>query len=301
MDDELALHLAQRAVLLASDDADLAQLKSHDRKLLAAMDLHNYTAPMTHRRGADEALVEALETDSENALLILEARARLWPGELGRVQQLLLPKPGCVGAAWWLAAHYPSLPCPLGFPEDWPGQLWAAKALWRRDSSEFLPEPWQRWGQALDGTGPVGLATQNLWGASGAEFLEDWLAPLLAVADQDTAASLINWVAARVEDKVVIRLMGLSCQSRFLPWLASMRHNADLTEVALREVRWLTGTRQQRHVGLQCWGEPMSSDNWPVLFQSLPLGYRRRLWHWCGRRLEGASTSLQGGQWCAGS
>lgn len=300
MDDELAVHLAQRVVLLASDDASLGQLKAHDRKLLAAMERHAFASPIAQREGADAALLAGLETDFENALLIVEARARLWPGELGRVQQMLLASQGGRNAAWWLAAHYPALPCPTDFPGDGKGQVWASRALWRRNMADLLPAPWHAWTQALDGKIAVIAVAQALWLASGPATWQEWLAPLLTVADQDATAELVNWLATQTEDAIVIQVMGLSCQSRFLPWLASMRHNADLADMALREVRWLTGPQQQRHGGLQCWGEPLCADAWPMLFKSLPLGYRQRLWPWCDRNIEGAATSLQGGQWCAG-
>jgi len=301
MDDELTLYLTQRATLLESDDADLAQLKQHDRKLLAALDQGTLDSPLAQREGADEVLLQVLESDIPRNTLLLEARAKIWPGELSRVQQLMLSRGTHTGATWWLAAHYSWLLCPEGFPEEWQHQVWAAQALCRRGQVDLAPEPWRDWIQAMQGQVPVQEVASTLWEVSEGELWEQWLSPLLAVADPDTVSALINWLATRVDDQVLIQMMGRSCQSRFLPWLASIRHNDDLKEAALREVRWLTGGQKQRHQGYQCWGEPLCEEVWPQLFQRVPLGFRDRLWHWCAGAVQGAPTSLQGGQWCAGS
>lgn len=302
MDEELELYLAQRRALLQSDDADLASLKRHDRQLLAAMEEGRLCSPMTHRDGADDALLQALEGDFNTAVLILEARARLWLGELERVQALLIAQAGTHDqAAWWLAAHYPKLVCPGAFPVEGRSEFWATQALWRRGREMSVPEPWRGWIRGVSGKGELLPVVQVLWETADSGAWEPWLAPLLAAADQDDAAQAVNWLASRLDDRSLVRVMGLSCQSRFLPWLASMRHDSELAEAALREVRWLGGDCKQRHEGRQCWGEPLSLEIWPSLFRRLPLGFRDRLWHWCGGWTRGAASSLQGGSWCAGN
>ncbi len=301
MNQQLNLHLSQRATLLASDDATLAQLKSHDRKLLAAMELGRLDSPLAQKVLADDDLFQALDADFHGALLMLEARARLWPGELLRVQHRLVARAEDNSAAWWLAAHYSSLPCPYVFPDSWCAQVWAARALHTRGRASMLAEPWQSWALALDGEAALLPVVQSLWEVSDGEQWEPWLAPLQVVADQKQSAAVVNWLAARGDDKLVIQLMGLSCQSRFLPWLANMRHDEALAEAALRELRWLTGGHNRRHEGHQCWGEPLTPEAWAGLFRRLPLSFRGRLWHWCGQTVQGAATSLQGGEWCAGS
>ena len=300
MDEELNLYFLQRETLLASDVADVGQLKRHDRKLLAAMDEGAWVSPLLQRQGADQDLLQALAEDFDRAVLIIEARARLWPGELGRTQSLLLAE-DLISPAWWLSAHYPKLNCPSVFPDEWQDQVWAARALWRRDREMLLPEPWLGWVQVVAGEGNLLETAKVLWQASNSLDWEYWLAPMLTIASHDKAVALINWLASRVEDKAVVELMGLSCQSRFSPWLVSMRNNEQLKEAALREVRWLRGEQNKHHPGRQCWGEPLKPEIWPRLFQSMPLAYRSRLWHYCGASTEGAATSLQGGLWCAGS
>ncbi len=225
MENDLTMHLAQRQMLLTSDEADLAQLKRHDRELLAAMEQGLLTAPLTLEEVSDEVILEALAEDFEGTVLMLEARARLWPGELLRIQNCLIENVAG-GAAWWLAAHYPALPCPSGFPEQWIGQSWAARALRRRGQEDALPDPWRIWAKAMAGGGEVQSAAEALWALSEGKGWEPWLAPLIAVAD-NKAAMLINWLMARVDDPVIIKMMGLSGQSRFLPWLVSVQQNAD--------------------------------------------------------------------------
>ena len=301
MEDELALYLSQRAELITSDDADLGQLRKQDRKLLSAMDRGTLDSPLARREGANEALLQALEMDPEQNALWLEARDRIWPGELGRVQQLLIAQDGDRGAAWWLAAHYPDLPCPEDFPSAWFSQVWAARALYRRETVDRLPEPWTLWARAQSGELTAKEAAIGLWEAGEGTLWEHWLPRLLVVSDSDGASALINGLASYLTDEELIQLMGMSCQSRFLPWLASFRHDEQLKEVALREVRWLTGDQQKRQQHRQCWGEAVSEAPWQQLFQSLPLGFRGRLWHWCADAVEGAANSLQGGRWCGGS
>lgn len=301
MENDLTMHLAQRQLLLTSDEADLAQLKRHDRELLAAMEQGLLTAPLALEEVSDEAIFEALAEDFEGTVLMLEARARLWPGELLRIQNCLIGNEAGETAAWWLAAHYPALPCPSGFPEPWVSQSWAARALRRRGQEEALPEPWRIWAKAMAGEGEVQPAAEALWALSEGRDWEPWLAPLIAVADNKPAVMLINWLMARVDDQVIIKMMGLSGQSRFLPWLASMQQNAELANTATRELQWLTGGQESHYDGRQCWGREISEEIWPQLFRSVPLGFRGRLWHWCGDRVEGAANSLQGGRWCAGN
>ena len=301
MDDELALYLSQRAELISSDDADLGQLRKQDRRLLSAMDRGALESPLAQRDGADEALLETLEADPEQNALLLEARDRIWPGELARVQKQLIAQEGDRCAAWWLAAHYAHLPCPEGFPMAWFSQVWAARALYRRGKIEELPEPWSLWAGAQAGQVAVKETAIALWEAGDGMLWEHWLPRLLVASDSDDASALVNALSPHLTDGELIQLMGMSCQSRFLPWLASFRHDEDLKEVALREVRWLTGDQQKRHQGRQCWGEDVSEAPWQQLFQTLPLGFRGRLWHWCADAVEGAANSLQGGQWCTGN
>ena len=52
MEDELVLYLSQRAELITSDDADLAQLRKQDRRLLSAMDRGALDSPLAQRDGA---------------------------------------------------------------------------------------------------------------------------------------------------------------------------------------------------------------------------------------------------------
>ncbi|XOZ32431.1 hypothetical protein ACMDCT_09450 [Halomonadaceae bacterium KBTZ08] len=300
MEDELALYLGQRAELIASDYADLGHLRQHDRKLLAAMDRGALESPLVQREGADEALVATLETDPEQHALLLEARDHFWPGELARVQQLLLEREGGKAAAWWLAAHYASLPCPESFPSAWFSQVWAARALYWRNRADTLPEPWTAWARARsEGVSAVAVAVE-LWQAGEGALWEHWLPPLLVCCAPKGASSLVNALAPYMTDEEVIKLMGMSCQSRFVPWLTSLQHDEQLKETAHREVRWLTGDQEKRHREPQCWGEAIAQAPWQQLFHTLPLGFRGRLWHWCADAVEGAATSLQGGQWCAG-
>ncbi|WP_404365706.1 hypothetical protein [Marinobacter sp.] len=301
MNDDLKLHLAQRAILLASDDATLAQLRSHDRKLLAAMEQGLLDSPLAGKTLADEDLFRALDKDFAGTLLMLEARARLWPGELLRVQHRLVACTEDSSAAWWLAAHYPSLPCPYVFPERHDAQVWAARALQRRGRTSMLEEPWRSWVSALAGEAALLPVVQALWDLSQGQDWEPWLAPLMVIADQKQSAAVLNWLSIQGDDRLVIQLMGLSCQSRFLPWLANMRRDEALSETVMRELRWLTGGQTSRHEGHQCWGEPLSEESRAGLFQRLPLGFRGRLWHWFGDGVQGAANSLQGGEWCAGS
>lgn len=301
MNEQLNLHLLQRATLLASDDATLAQLKNHDRKLLAIMDQGKLDSPIAHKVLMDEDLFQALDADFDGSLLMLEARARLWPGELLRAQHRLVTWEEGNSVAWWLAAHYSSLPCPYVFPESWNAQVWAARALHKRGRASILAEPWHSWALALDGAAALLPVVQSLWERADGEKCESWLAPLMVVADQTQSAAVINWLASRGGDTLVIQLMGWSCQSRFLPWLASMRHDKVLAEPAIRELRWLTGGHNNRYADHQCWGEPLTPEVWAGLFRRLPLSFRGRVWHWCGQAVQGAATSLQGGEWCVGN
>lgn len=303
MDEELGLYFSQRTVLLTSDSTGLGQLKSHDRRLLTTMASGILQSSFAQKAGADNDLLEALDAELHTAILLVEARARLWPGELSRIQALLLEMNGAshCSAAWWLAAHYPGLSCPSAFPDHWQNQVWAAQALRRRDMDAVLPEPWLSWSEALREGRSILPAAQALWQAADDTDCRQWLAPLLVVADYDTSTRLINWLAPRTDELLLIKLMGISCQSRFLPWLADMQQNPDLRDAALREVRWLTGDQKLSHLGYQCWGEPLSATVWPRLFRSLPLGFRNRLWHWCWTSIEGAASSFQGGLWCAGN
>jgi hypothetical protein len=301
MDEQLRLYLAQRATLLTSDDAGLALLKRHDRSLLSSLANGGLAGPLGSREGANTALLEALDEDLHAATLVLEARARIWPGELGRVQSLLVGEPDKETAAWWLAAHYSALPFPESFPQAWSAQVLAAPALLRRESSERLPELWLDWARAIRGEQPVLPVIRALWQASQGLGWETWLAPLLAGADREGVVTTVNWLAGKADDETLVRMMGLSCHSHFLPWLASMRHDARLAKPALREILWLTGRQNQCLHDRQCWGEALSPGLWPVLFRQLPLGFRSRLWPLCGFSIQGATASLQGGQWCAGN
>ncbi|MAL97767.1 MAG: hypothetical protein CL583_04870 [Alteromonadaceae bacterium] len=303
MDEELALFLKQRDTLLASDEGDLVSLKRHDRKLVVAMAQCACASPLTQppSNSTDQALIEGLQAEFSNTVVILEARARVWLGELGRVQALLLPRPEASQAAWWLAAHYPALALPAVFPDLWKSQVWAAWALLRRDRCDLLPEPWLSWVEVLKGRADAKAVAQSLWQISSGNDWERWFAPLLTTNAEDNATNLVNWLAGRAEDSVVVRAMGLSCQSRFLPWLASMRHDPRHTEGVLREIRWLVGDQQARHEGQQCWGEPLTPVVLSKLFRTVPLSFRDRLWQWCRNSTEGAASSLQGGRWCAGS
>lgn len=304
MDVPLRRHLSQRALLLGSDEADLGLLKRHDRSLLVAMERSGQTSTLLQQAGAEQVLMAALKEDLIGAVVILEARARLWPGELRRIQALLLSAPDAAGAAWWLAAHYPALCCPTVFPKPWQDQFWAAQAMRRRGMAASLPEPWFGWAQVLGSSGGTGLAlalpvVKALWHASERDW-KPWLAPLLTITDQNAAVGLVNWLARHLEDRSVIEVMGLSCQSCFLPWLESVGEDPDLAEAARREVQWLTANNRQRHDGRQCWGAPMTPKHFYWLFQRLPLGFRGRLWPWCNDAIQGAANSLQGGAWCAG-
>lgn len=303
MDERLTLWLDQRATLLASDESDLASLKRHDRQLLGAMEQRVFKSPLTQQQGAgsDQACIEELLSDFGRRVVILEARARLWPGELGRIQGLLVVNTEAHYAAWWLAAHYPALEFPQVFPDGWQSQVWAACALLRRGRGDLLPDPWSSWAALFSGKGTALAVTRRLWAASDGQAWEQWLAPLMLMQGPDNAADLINWLAGHADDGEVIRAMGLSCQGRFLPWLASMRHDSKYTEAALREIRWLVGDQQQRHEGRQCWGEPLQHDVWGKLFRAVPLSFRDRLWHGCRPSTEGSAGSLQGGRWCAGN
>ncbi|MCH8500241.1 MAG: hypothetical protein LAT63_17370 [Marinobacter sp.] len=301
MDDTLDLYLAQRNTLLADDSATLAQLKAHDRQLLSALDQGQLMLPLAARQVSDEDLFAALDDDLDAALLLVEARARLWPGELMRIQHRLVARAEDSRAAWWLAAHYATLPCPFLFPEQWDAQLWAARALQRRNRESMLPEPWREWALVMGGQRPIQPVVEALWAEGDGQPWESWLAPLLTLVDGKEASALVNWLANHLDDTDLIRVMGLSCQGRFLPWLANMRHNESLADAALREVRWLTGGQSNRFDGQQVWGEHLSQDVCAQLFRRLPLGFRGRLWHWCGGAVQGAATSLQGGEWCLGS
>lgn len=300
MDDELKHFLNIRETLLTSDSASVDQLKAHDRQLLVGL-LHQTAGhPVLGSSGVEASeLAGYLAEDPGGWLCVIEARDRIWPGELARVQDHLLRDSERQGLAWWLAAHYRTLACPSEFPSEFTPQVWAARAFLRRGYAP--PGLWADWYAAIHGDSEPRAVATTLWAEGEGALWRQWLPPVLAAAHDTAITSLINTLAAQVTDETLIAMIGVSGHSRFLPWLASLRHDASLATPALREMRWLVGDREERHGGRQLWGRPLAEVDWQRLFRTLPLGFRDRLWPSCSGWIEGMPYSLQGGQWCAGN
>ncbi|PAU82156.1 hypothetical protein CK501_03120 [Halovibrio salipaludis] len=300
MEDELEHFLDVRDTLLASDSASPDQLKAHDRQLLGHLlkEVTESPALLSPDTRACE-LADLLAEQPERRLCVVEARDRVWPGELAQVQSSFIHERGQEAIAWWLAAHYRSLACPTDFPEPFTTQVWAARALIRR--GYVPPAPWGDWYAALNREGDPEAVALTFWEASGGALWREWLPPVLAATDDTRVALLVNALAPRVTDDVLVAMLGATWHSRFLPWLASFRHDESLADSALREVRWLVGDREERHRGRQLWGMALDGVDWKRLFRVLPLGFRGRLWPACGHRIEGTPVSLHGGHWCPGS
>lgn len=300
MEDELEHFLDIRDTLLVSDSASLDRLKAHDRQLLGHLlkDVTESPALLSPDTRACE-LADLLAEQPERRLCVVEARARVWPGELAAVQSSLIHELDHQAIAWWLAAHYRGLACPMDFPDPLTAQVWAARALIRR--GYVPPAPWRDWYAALNHEGDPESVALTLWEASDGALWREWLPPVLAATDDTRVAALINALAPKVSDAVLIAMLGATWHSRFLPWLASFRHDDSLADSALREVRWLVGDREERHPGRQLWGLALDGVDWWRLFRVLPLGFRERLWPACGHWIEGTPVSLHGGQWCPGN
>ncbi|MFO7786313.1 MAG: hypothetical protein R6W87_00875 [Halospina sp.] len=300
MEDELDHFLDVRDTLLASDSASPDQLKAHDRQLLGHLLKEGANSPALLSPDAPTSAVASLFADApERRLCVVEARNRVWPGELERVQSSLIHEQARGDIAWWLAAHYRSLECPTDFPEMFTSQVWAARALTRRGYAP--PAPWADWHAAINRETCPETAALALWEEGDGALWREWLPPMLGAVDDARVAALVNALASRVTDATLVAMLGATWHSRFLPWLASFRHDESLADPALREVRWLVGDREDRHRGRQLWGMPLEQVDWQRLFRVLPLGFRERLWSSCAHRIEGAPVSLHGGYWCPGS
>ncbi|MYL26039.1 MULTISPECIES: hypothetical protein [Halomonadaceae] len=300
MEDELEHFLGVRDTLLASDSASPDQLKAYDRQLFGTLAKQAAGASALLSSETDTSEVANLFSAEPGRLLcVLEARDRLWPGELERVHSSLIHEHDHGEIAWWLAAHYRHLACPTDFPETFTAQVWAARALTRR--GYIPPAPWTDWHAAIQQETCPRAVALTLWDTGDGDLWQEWLPPLLAATDDTRVAALINALAPEVTDAALIGILGATSHSRFLPWLASFRHDESLAEPALREVRWLVGDREERHRGRQLWGMPLEEVNWKRLFRVLPLGFRERLWPACSHRIEGTPVSLHGGRWCPGN
>ncbi len=300
MEDELEHFLDVRDTLLASDSASPDQLKAHDRQLPGHLLKEGANPPALLSPDTPvHELAELFAETPERLLCVLEARDRLWPGELEQVQSSLIHEHGHGEIAWWLAAHYRHLGCPTHFPETFTAQVWAARALSRR--GYIPPAPWSDWHAAIQQEACTETVALRLWETGDGALWQEWLPPILSATDDTRLAPLINALAPEVTDAVLIGILGATWHSRFLPWLASFRHDESLAEPALREVRWLVGDREERHRGRQLWGMPLGEVNWKRLFRVLPLGFRERLWPAYGHCVEGTPVSLHGGQWCPGN
>ncbi|KAA8982798.1 hypothetical protein, partial [Halospina sp. K52047b] len=110
MEDELEHFLDVRDTLLASDSASPDQLKAHDRQLLGHLLKEDPNSPalLSPETPAYE-LAGLLAEEPERQLCVVEARNRVWPGELESVQFSLVYEHNHGDIAWWLAAHYRSL------------------------------------------------------------------------------------------------------------------------------------------------------------------------------------------------
>ena len=300
MEDELEHFLEVRDTLIASDSATTDQLKAHDRQLLGHLLREGANSPALLSPDTPVYEMAGLLAEApERLLCVLEARDRLWPGELEQVQSSLIHEHHHGEVAWWLAAHYRNLACPTDFPEPFTAQVWAARALSLR--GYIPPAPWTDWHAAIQQETCPRAVALTLWETGDGDLWQEWLPPLLAATDDTRVAALINALAPEVTDAALIGILGATSHSRFLPWLASFRHDESLAEPALREVRWLVGDREERHRGRQLWGMPLEEVDWKRLFRVLPLGFRERLWPACGHRIEGTPVSLHGGQWCPGN
>lgn len=319
--DELA---GLRQALITSDDASLAQLRQVDRRILSRAEQGDPSCPVSRGLGGDS--LERLEVmPVKEATLWLEVAVLL---EGIRVRPALdaLTRSGPGRAlSWWLAAHYPGLTAPDDFPESPEQQVLAAKARWRRGQGASLPSPWREWAAVMDRRAePSRELVESLWDlispeteTTGLASWKDWFYPLMVDAHDEWQLWMVNWLLAEADTVTTVEAMGVTCARRFLSWLeaigAGTGHddNEVTARAAGRELRWLWGNREGRGpetspFGYQCWGQILPDGHglaplsWQSRFNSLPLGYRDRCWHWSGRHIHGAPWSLFGGQWCAG-
>lgn len=119
--------MAVRQALLGSDDASLAQLRQVDRRLVARAERGD-AAFSVARELSGESLAAAGEAACHGATLWLEIAIAL-DGIRARpvLDELAQSEPG-KALCWWLAANYPGLALPDGFPDTPELQVLAARA-----------------------------------------------------------------------------------------------------------------------------------------------------------------------------
>lgn len=317
--------MAVRQALLGSDDASLAQLRQVDRRLVARAERGDAACQLSWELSG-ESLLPLVTLPVREATLWLEIAIAL-DGIRARpvLDELAQSEPG-KALCWWLAANYPGLALPDGFPDTPELQVLAARAHWRRGQGASLPSPWKAWALMMDGQAePSRDAVEALWNrvsadadTTGLASWKDWFYPLMVHAHDEWQLWMVNWLLAEVDTSTTVEAMGVTCARRFLSWLEAigagtgLDHNEAVADAAGRELRWLRGDAPSHRpepvpFGYQCWGEIVADGHglapvsWQRRFTSLPLGYRHRCWYWSPRQVQGAPWSLFGGQWCAGS
>lgn len=320
--EQMNLLLAQREALLASEDATLAMLHQLDRQLLTQVEHGGGQAPVSDF--SELALDQLLAMPLNEAVLWFEITATLTDADPVQAVGAMVARQPDAPLAWWLAAHYPSVPVDEHFPEAAQLQVLAALAYWRRGRAAELPEPWRHWADVLSATRePSEDLFDALWlQEDSSDDWKAWFYPLLTRAPDEWQLWMVNWLSARADTQTTVEAMGVSCARRFLGWLeailAGARENKALVEAAGRELRWLKGDRletpaQERGElddqrddkpgwwGRQAWGGGLQDQDWQRLLQSLPLAYRNRCWYWRSWCLDGGPGSLFGGRWCPGN
>ncbi|WP_115719844.1 hypothetical protein [Gallaecimonas mangrovi] len=289
--DALSRFFAQRQAMLQSGEADLGLLKLHDRRLLGAL-AQGQLGPAS-AQGLDAESLLALLPAHQDAMAFIEARERIWPGELLRLQQALCQLPSGQTLAWWLAGCYPALMLPKS-----PGGWLQARAYWLRQQS--ATGDWALWSSAQKGEKPLAKVVVTLWEQSQGQQWQYWLTPLWQQAPTTQVVASINVLAAKVDEITLVNLMGRSHLGRFLPWLGTL-HQQELAEAVLDNQLYLSGGSQKAVAERQCWGEALNAAWLTQLPQQLMLKYRSRLWGLVTPQSRGAPWSLFGGQLCLGS
>ncbi|EKE75622.1 hypothetical protein [Gallaecimonas xiamenensis] len=288
--DAVARYFAQRQAMLASHEADLGVLKQHDRRLIGDL-AQGQLGELSNRTMAAEVLLSRVP-DPQDAMVLIEARECLWPGELVRLHQELAQSALGRPLAWWLAACYPALALPQG-----EGGWQQARACWLRGKG---PQgPWELWHKAKSGQ-ELAAATLALWEQSQGADWQYWLTPLWQQAEEGQVVASINSLAPRVDEQTLVSLMGHSHLGRFLPWLGTLRQ-PELAEVVAENQLYLTGGHPRRLEGRQCWGQQLSGDWLKLAPVQLALKFRDRLWGLANKESRGAPWSLFGGRICLGN
>lgn len=286
----LARFFAQRKAVLASHEADLGVLKQLDRRFLGEL-AQGQLGPVS-LPGLSAATLLAEAADPLEAMVVVEGRDCLWPGELSRLHQALCAIDQGQPLAWWLAACYPALPMPKG-----DGGWLQARACWLRQKP--LEGPWQDWLLATRGE-QLGKLVPALWALCAGHQWQYWLPSLWQQASEAEVVASINALAPQVDEVTLVELMGRSHLGRFLPWLGTLRQ-PQLSEVVMENQLYLTGGDNKRIAERQCWGQALEGDWLKLAPAQLTLKFRQRLWALVGRDGRGAPWSLFGGRLCLGN